>query len=175
MKIIEIFGGYKVQVDDEDYERVSSFGVWRILINHKKNTTKYVRANFKRCSYKEAKERGIRQYGQVLMHRFILGVTEKGIIVDHKDGNGLNNQKENLRIATQQENIRNSNRRINREFKGISKNWNRWQALIKLDGKNVIVGSHPEKVIAAALYDEAARKHYGEFARCNFEPIRFIQ
>ena len=72
------------------------------------------------------------------MHRVILDA-QPGLYVDHRDGNGLNNRRENLRIATKSQNQCNQRMRSNNTsgFKGVSKNHGRWQARIELGGKRV--------------------------------------
>lgn len=107
------------------------------------------------------------------MHREILGLPiGREPRVDHRDSNGLNNQKENLRIATQLENSRNRARgALNTSgYKGVCwhKRAKKWAVSIRYDGKRMHLGLFANKIAAAAVYDDAARKLFGEFAKCNF-------
>ena len=107
----------------------------------------------------------------ILMHRLILDAQPKDKC-DHKDGNGLNNLRENLRLCTHAENMRNRKNQKNNSsgFKGVS--WDRglckWRVQLKLNGKNKQYGVFFCLIKAAKAYDEAAKKYHGEFARVNF-------
>jgi hypothetical protein len=104
-----------------------------------------------------------------LMHQLILpGVPE----VDHRSRNGLDNRRSNLRPATRSQNNMNHKRRkgVRSRFKGLyyfPKN-KRWYARIRVNGKVISLGGSRSESTAARLYDEAAKKYYGEFARGNF-------
>lgn len=83
---------------------------------------------------------GVRKH--VLLHRLILGLTDRKILVDHKDGDGLNNRRDNLRICTHAENMRNSKLRCHSRsgIKGVSLQsvgggLTRWKARVTVDGK----------------------------------------
>lgn len=104
-----------------------------------------------------------------LLHRAVLNYYGK-LTVDHIDGNLLNNKTENLRICTQKENVR--NRRIPKNnttgFKGIYiTKHNTFASQIKVDGKNIHLGTYKLPQDAAKAYDEAAIKYFGSFARTN--------
>lgn len=102
------------------------------------------------------------------MHRVLLGVGNEEF-VDHADGDGLNNRRYNIRIATPLENNRNIGpSKLNKSgFKGVS--WygqsGKWRAIISLNGKRISLGLHETKESAHAAYVEAAKKYHGEFAR----------
>lgn len=116
----------------------------------------------------------------IYMHRFILEETESKTDIDHKDGDGLNNTRANLRRVTRQQNMFNARRYITADrtsiFKGVSRNQrkeNPYSAFIKHDGKSRFLGNFPDPQSAAKAYDTAARKYFGEFARLNFpEEVR---
>jgi hypothetical protein len=101
MKLIQLTRGFSTMVDDSDYEELSKY--------------KWHYTNIKGIGYAVRGSRlpsiGYKQNGKVIrisMHRIITGATERSQQVDHIDGNGLNNQRENLRICTHSENLLNS-------------------------------------------------------------------
>lgn len=119
----------------------------------------------------------------VYLHRLILGLLDKPkhIFVDHKDGNGLNNSRSNLRVTTSRGNQRNrrkeSSRKTSSSYKGVYKeNKNRkrtkiWRAQIVLPGKKQkCLGYYPTEVEAAQAYNKAATELFGEFACLNVIP-----
>lgn len=94
-------------------------------------------------------------------------------MVDHIDRNGLNNTKANLRLATDQESTRNRGAHIRRknltcEYKGVSKQHQKWIARIKVDGRDTYLGSFSDPIEAARAYDNAALELFGVFAYLNF-------
>lgn len=104
-------------------------------------------------------------------HRMILGITDPNIIVDHKNGDELDNQRENLRIATSEENGRNRakvKKGSKFQYKGIEKDRNSFGATIRVNGKGFTRGHFKTEEEAARLYDSMAIHFYGEFARLNF-------
>lgn len=106
---------------------------------------------------------------RILMHREILGVP-RGILVDHIDGNGLNNRRSNLRSCSHAENMRNRRQRgvFSFPYKGISEHSGMFRARIKVDGKRFISSGYPTPERAARAYDVLALKHHGAFACLNF-------
>lgn len=108
------------------------------------------------------------------MHRVILeyyGKEIENIGTDHKNGNGLDNQKHNLRIANKQQNNFNqkSYNNSSSKFKGITwdKESKRWRANITVSGKYIYLGRFNDEIEAAQAYNNAALKYQGEFARLN--------
>lgn len=111
---------------------------------------------------------------RVLLHRFILEAPA-GQKIDHKDGNGLNNLRDNIRFATHNQNAQNAGRRVymgkrSSRFKGISwsKVMNKWHAQIMANRKYHNLGYFESEEDAARAYDSAAKELHGEFARTNF-------
>lgn len=109
--------------------------------------------------------------GKLRMHRLITAATPE-IDVDHRDGNGLHNWRDNLRSSTRAQNLANGRLRINNSsgFKGVTppNRWGRYRALIFVDYKQIHLGMFDSAELAARAYDDAARRHFGYFARVNF-------
>jgi hypothetical protein len=94
-------------------------------------------------------------------------------LVDHIDGDPLNNVRENLRLATPVQNAHNARgKRTSKSssFKGVSqyRDGVRWVAQIMLRGRNFHLGIYADEEQAARAYDTAAIHQHGEFARPNF-------
>lgn len=159
MKEIQLSNGLSTFVDDEDYERLSVYK-WYVL-SRKNSQTKYAVATYN--------ENG--KTKSILMHRFILGVGRGQPFVDHKDGNGLNNTRGNLRLASNTQNTRNRKKHKSSKYpyKGIQRSTKgEWRASIVIEGKQKRFGCFYTPEEAAMEYDRLAILHYGEFARLNF-------
>lgn len=109
---------------------------------------------------------------QVKLHRWLAdaGASED---VDHVNGNGLDNRRENLRMATQAQNSRNARKRSpgTSRYKGVNKDATSsppWRARIRVNYRLICLGRFSTEEEAARAYDEAARRHFGEFACVNF-------
>ena len=158
MKRIRLTQGYFAQVSDEDYDDVCRYK-W-----HAK-TNKYT-------AYAARREKGTGpQRKCIYLHRYLLKV-KPGEMVDHKDGNGLNNTRENIRIATNSQN--GMNRRLkspgkSSRYKGVS--WGKmqgsWLAHIMKNNKTRHLGSFSTQEDAARAYNKAAIELFGEFACLN--------
>lgn len=106
----------------------------------------------------------------VLMHRMIMDPPE-GIVVDHIDGNSLDDRRCNLRICTRQQNAYNCRRsRGTSPYKGVcfEKITGRWRASIVYQGERLNLGLYESEVEAARAYDRKAIELFGEFAYLNF-------
>jgi hypothetical protein len=92
---------------------------------------------------------------------------EEPEIVDHVDGNPRNDRLWNLRAATMAQNARNTRSYNRTGFKGVvfERRRNRWRAGIQVDGRKISLGYFRDPAEAHAAYVEAAKKHFGEFAR----------
>ena len=109
---------------------------------------------------------------RIYMHRFIMDAPS-GMVIDHINGNGLDNRRENLRICTQGQNTINA-RKIKVKtsiYKGVyfSKVCNRWVAQIGLNWKRKYLGLYDDEKSAAIAYDKVARETFGVFANTNFK------
>lgn len=152
-KEIALNQGYTAIVDDEDFNLLSGFK-WR------------------------AKKNGNTVYAETLipdrdgkmsvaqMHRMLC---KSNAFVDHKDGNGLNNRKENLRAATPTQNQGNSRIAKNNTsgFKGVQKVSGRFRPVIYFKNKAIYMNLCETADEAAHLYNKAAIALFGEFARIN--------
>lgn len=103
------------------------------------------------------------------MHRAILGAS-LGEEVDHRDGDGLNNIRRNLRACTHGRNTQNQRRPVHNTsgFKGVSQKGNRWRAYIKFNGVQHHLGTYDSAIHAAKVYDRSAQRLFGHFSRLNF-------
>lgn len=109
----------------------------------------------------------------VRMHKIITGTVNSNMVVDHIDGNTLNNQRHNLRICSQQQNIMNKRKQSNNVsgYIGVSfcRRDGKWQADCSINGKNHYIGSYSTALMAAIVRDRVVKHLYGEFASLNFK------
>ena len=94
-----------------------------------------------------------------------------GGMADHKNGDGLDNNWDNLRPCSYSQNSQNRRRGIRNTsgFKGVTSSKRRWKALIdRGDRSKEYLGTFLTRELAARAYDDAAKKRYGEFALLNF-------
>lgn len=160
MKEIPLSQGKVALIDDADFELVNQFKWY---------------ANRDRRGY-YAKRNVPAPHGRQTvqkMHTFIMG--QRGI--DHRDGDGLNNQRGNLRPATSVQNGRGFRRKAagsSSSYRGVTwyKPRRKWGAQIGISpGKLLYLGLFTDEVEAAKAYDAAAREHFGEFASPNFPTV----
>ena len=170
MQTVQLYGkkaaGRVVQVDDGDYDLVMG-SRWNVLERIHPNGTASGPYAVTGVSCGAGRRR------LLLMHRLILpGVPQ----IDHEDGDGLNNQRSNLRPATYPQNHANERKTLTyggkpttSRFKGVA--WNKgagkWQARIR----GGYLGIFVHEVDAALAYDAAAREMFGPFARLNFPDL----
>lgn len=115
--------------------------------------------------------------GDIKMHREILGLKRgDGKESDHKNHNGLDNRRRNLRVSTPSQNM--ANRRpkqgLTSKYKGVHRNQEpngtiKWIAMLKHKGKRFHLGRFKTEKLAAMSYDVAAKKYHKEFAFLNFK------
>lgn len=153
MKEIPLTQGKVALVDDCDFERLSRFR-WYAACNH---------------GYGWYAVRCVKRK-HVYMHCEILNV-QRGIRVDHKDGNGLHNWRNNLRPATSAQNMSNRGKQIDNTsgYKGVtwSKDRSVWIAKIGVNGKSKYLGWFDDTESAARAYNDAALMYHREFAKLN--------
>lgn len=157
---IPLTQGYITIIDDEDDDLAQY--KWTAFSQEGKTVYAY------RAKMHNRERTEIRLHRAILSR--ILGRTLSRLEhVDHKDGNGLNNQRSNLRLATPLQNSQNQKRRKsnNSGFKGVSwdKTRNKWRSTIKVDGKQKHLGRFTTPELAYSAYCEASKKYFGEFAR----------
>ena len=157
-KIISLTRGFEAVVDDEDYDRLVAIGNW--CAANRGNKTYAIHSG---------KRNG--KWTTIGMHRVVLEA-DKGIDIDHINGNALDNQKTNLRLCTNSENQMNrgADRGSRSQFKGIywNKKAGKWHGHIMANGHRTFLGHFDDEIDAAKAYDEAARELHGDFARLNF-------
>jgi hypothetical protein len=112
--------------------------------------------------------------GRIYMHRLIMDAPE-GMEVDHISGNGLDNRRGNLRICTHAQNL--ANQRTQRRskyspYKGVTfeRRNGKWLAQTKVMQEHINLGRYDSDTDAAAVYNEAARLFFGDYARPNVLP-----
>lgn len=153
MKEIKLTQGKVTIVDDDDYDMLME-GTWQA---HYEKHRWYVTGRYKGKQYR--------------MHRLIMKETDPKTVIDHKNGDGLNNQKRNLRRATTSQNISNGRIRQNftSKYKGV--HWdkfnNKWRVQVQSQEGIVRLGRFGNEVHAALAYNDMAVKIQGEFARIN--------
>lgn len=152
MRWVPLTRGYFARVDDADYAMLQQH-TWYAVVTPKGN-------------YAQTRIDG----RAIRMHVLLMGT--KG--VDHRDGDGLNNVRANLRFATARQNAQ--NRRVDGKnnttgFKGVIRRPDRpgkFRARIVVYGRTHYLGDYNTAEAAAHAYDAAAKEHFGEFARLNF-------
>ena len=160
MKEIPLTRGYVAFVDDADYERVMAAGPWFSQID---KHTVYVRRSIRLAA---------NRWTNQSLHRFILGVTDSRVPVDHVNHNGLDNRRKNLRTCTAGQSKANQRKRtgLTSRFKGVSwsKAAHKWHARIKRKH----LGFFENEIDAAVAYYRAALELYGEFATSSIKGKR---
>ena len=108
------------------------------------------------------------------LHRYLMN-PPNDMVIDHINGNPLDNRKSNLRICSQQQNSmnkQNQRRNTTSKYKGV--NWhkrrNKWRAGIKINGKYKHIGLYDTELTASIEYDKAALLYFGVYA-CTNHPI----
>lgn len=156
MKLIPLYGrdgiGKFAQVDDEDYDFLMK---WRWFCVYIKNSSNYYVIRNSTS-------------GPTRMHVLLIGKRD-GLVIDHIDGDGLNNQKINLRHCTHSQNgyNRKNYRNSFSKYKGVSFHCKKWMARIMYNKEPVYIGSFHTEEDAALAYNKYAKELFGEFAQLN--------
>lgn len=152
-------GEKSILIDDEDYDKIKNYNWFPYYDSHVDNY--YIRANAPRNKGNSK---------TIFLHRFILNNPDN-TMVDHINGDTLDNRKCNLRICTKSQNMMNrkKHKKCSSIFKGVC--WNKqnkkFKAQIQIDNKKIYLGLYNSEYEAAEVYNRYARKHFGEFARLN--------
>lgn len=152
MKKIKIHNNKKecyATIDDEDYDSIRQYR-WVLSRGY---------AIYSGCE-------GGKKF-TISMHRLIMN-PKKHEQIDHINRDRLDNRKSNLRICTHAQNCQNTSRRGGRSgYRGVRKDWNRYEAIIVAHGIKYALGRFDTAREAAEAYNEAAIKYHGEFAVLN--------
>ena len=157
---IPLAEGKYVLLDPDDYERIAHY-TWNLITDgNNKYAVRFVEGS------------RTRSHKTISMHREIFS-SPKGLCVDHINGNGLDNRKENLRLASKMQNCWNRKKmrgNCTSRFKGVwwNKKSKKWESSVFCDGKSHYLGFFNDEEAAARAYDAKARELYGEYARPNF-------
>lgn len=160
MKIIPLTLGYSAIVDDADHAAVSQWN-WRALVRKSSFSTRVYAVRF---------ERGTKR--TIMLHRE-LSNAPVGMVVDHINGNGLDNRRDNIRVCTHSQNLANQSIKGTSQsrLKGVARFRNKWKVTITSNGKVYYLGVYTDPISGALAYDEAAIRLHGEFARLNFPRV----
>ncbi len=154
VRMIALNNGLKAIVDAEDYERV--------------NKLKWSFSSIGNTKYLSNRKMVDRKVTHTLLHRFIINA-EASQLVDHINGDGLDNRKENLRIATKAQNSMNSklHSRNTTGYRGVAyvPKADRYQARLCRFGKKITGKFRRSAIEAAHDYKEIALRVHGEFVR----------
>jgi hypothetical protein len=150
------FGTHIVTVDDEDFWLLENYR-WHLWSTPRHNGIYVMTWQ----SIHKSKR----------LHRIIMNAPD-GLVVDHADGNPLNNCRHNLRLTTQAMNNKNATKRRDAKtskYKGVSfsRPTGKWVAQIQVNQKRTGLGYYKTEIEAARVYDEAAKRLYGVFAKVN--------
>jgi hypothetical protein len=154
-------------IDRDDYDIVSSFK-WHAIKCGNKSEIWYASRDSRKLKNGESS----------LLHRLILGITDKSIHIDHINHNGLDNRKCNLRICTCPQNTRNALKKStpsSSTFKGVSykMEFGLYSARIRSNNKDTFLGYFKTAEEAAHVYDFWAAYFFQDFAHFNFNDNKF--
>ena len=143
MRIIILNNDMISFVDDEDYEELNKYK-W---FAHKHRNTFYAERASSKKDNPDFKQHIVK------MHRLITSCPNN-MQIDHVNGNGLDNRKENLRIVTNRENGQNRHEITSSKYNGVRwhKASSKWEAQIKFNGKNRYLGVFDNELDAATAY-----------------------
>jgi len=161
---ITLTRGMYAIIDAEDFEKVSAHK-WYAY----KGYSKFYAG-------KSQWQPGKKRQRLLCMHNFIFGDVPAGFLIDHINGDGLDNRKCNLRLATRSQNRGNARKTVqifgrptSSKYKGVcwDKNNNKFTVQMKINNKSHHIGLFSDEIKAAEAYNKAAIAHFGEFALLN--------
>lgn len=162
-KRIKLTQGQYAIVDDEDFDELNKHK-WYAQYAHCIKGYYAVR----HIRFKNGKQR----QKLIQMHRVIMNAP-KGMQVDHKNHNTLDNCKQNLRICNHSQNQHNRklHKNTSSRYKGVcwNKEMEKWRTSIRVSGESIFLGYFDSEEKAGKVYDKKARELFGEFALTNFE------
>lgn len=148
MKEIQLSRGYVAIVDDEDFDAVVGRGSWHVDV---RRTVAYAMHSYREQGKTKTES----------LHRFLMDFPV-GAEVDHKNGDGLDCRRSNLRVVTHQENARNRGPHA----KGVywHKTSQRWRAYITINRKQIDLGAFKDIRDAERARQDAVRRYFGDLA-----------
>ena len=155
-KEIQLTRGKVAIVDDDDFEYLNQ---WKWQAEPYSQTYRAFRTQ----------KTGFLKKRKIYMHRVIMNCPEN-MVIDHKNHIALDNKKDNLRLATREQNSRNiMSTKSKTGFKGVRKQGSKYQARIGINKNQIYLGTFDTPEDAAKAYDIKAVEMFGEFAFLNFQ------
>jgi hypothetical protein len=168
MKKIPLTQGQFAIVDDDDYADLSKFKWYAMWDRRRKVFIAVRRLDLETLADAKTDGRSCRRQRTVFMARAILS-PPIGFEVDHANMDTLDNRRSNIRLAQRRQNLMNRRKWGSAcRFKGIFRNGKSFTAIIRVkSNRRKSVGTFKTEIEAAKAYNQAAKQHYGEFARLN--------
>lgn len=137
-------------MDDEDFEKLNKYS-WSFCVGYARRSEP---------------EKGSKKINKFLMHREIMN-NPKGKIIDHINGDRLDNRRCNLRECSKSQNGANRVSRGTSKYLGVYLKNNTWDSCMTVNRKSIFLGSFEKEEDAAIAYNKGAIKYHGEFAKLN--------
>ena len=173
MKKIPLTQGKFALIDDEDFALVSQYKWFYRKSGRTNGNNGYAQHSiFNKEKYLIAKKEGHYRYNDsIFMHNLILS-PKIGFEIDHKDRNGLNNQRNNLRLVTHSQNMNNFPKKGKNKYRGVCfHKWLKikpWEAYITINYKRLSLGCFATPEEAAKIRDKKSIELYGDYSQLNF-------
>lgn len=161
---LQLNDGFVTVIDSDDFDKIHEVHfmnglIWRGSVSERSwRVLKKPHTNYAVCTLSGSVE--------LRLHRVLMGAKAHEE-VDHRDGNGLNNRRSNLRLVTKCQNSQNRSPGSGKTTKGVSyhKNTGKYSAQIKVAGRKIHLGLYQTPELAQQAYNQAAQQHFGEFAK----------